>query len=551
MSVRSVLSCVFFFQIKGMKIKNLLVAAAAAISAVPAFAGGYLTNTNQSITFLRNPSQDAAIGISALYNNPAGVMFLNPGLHVSANIMSAHQTRDIQSTFGPFAYGKNNGGQMSKKFQGVADAPVIPCLQLAYNWDKWSANFNFAITGGGGKCTFDEGLGSFESIVSMLPAVGKSMGIKSYDFESYMKGRQYVFGFQFGGNYKVSEKLSVFAGARLVYATNNYYGYIRNIQIGTDQGFVGASNHFANLRDQAGMGAGVAKAKAEEYAAAAQEAMAKGDMIEATANQTIAKQYATTAQEYYDKAVQAGTLAVATENVDLNCDQSGFGVTPIIGIDYRPNKHWNFAAKYEFNTHLNLTNKAANSKSADNLVQLNQFKDGVKVAEDLPALLAVGVMYSPIDEVRFNAGGHYFFDKQAKKYGDTQKLLDHGTWEVTLGAEVDFAKNWTASAGWQNTNYGNTDAYMKDISFATNSNSIGVGIKWQINKTVGVEAGYFHTFYQTYEKNSTDYNNASNIVKLAAGEETASALVASGALNGKDEFTRTNRVFGLGVTLDF
>lgn len=534
-----------------MKLKKIALAAVSAIMTLPTFAGGYLTNTNQSITFLRNPSQDAAIGISALYNNPAGVMFLNPGLHVSANIMSAYQTRDITSTFGPFAYGKNNGGEMNKKFQGKANAPVIPAIQLAYNWDKWSANFNFAITGGGGKCTFDEGLGSFESIVSMLPAVGQSMGIKSYDFESYMKGRQYVFGFQFGGNYKVNDKLSVFAGARLVYATNNYYGYIRNIQIGTDQGFVGASDHFANLRDQAAMGAGVAKAKAEEYAAAAQEAMANGDMINATANQTIAKQYAATAQEYYDKAVQAGTLAVATEDVALNCDQSGFGVTPIIGIDYRPSKQWNFAVKYEFNTHLCLTNKSANSESANNLAQLNQFKDGVKVAEDLPALLTAGIMYSPIDEVRFNVGGHYFFDKQAKKYGDTQKLLDHGTWEVTLGAEVDFAKNWTVSAGWQNTNYGNTDAYMKDISFATNSNTIGVGFKWQVNKTVAVEAAYFHTFYQTYEKNSADYNNASNIVKLAAGEETANALVASGKLNGKDEFTRTNKVFGLGVTLDF
>lgn len=534
-----------------MKIKSIIATAVAAVMTMPAFAGGYLTNTNQSITFLRNPSQDAAIGISALYNNPAGVMFLNPGFHVSANIMSAHQTRDIESTFAPFAYGKNNGGQMTKQFQGVANAPVIPAIQLAYNWKKWSANFNFAITGGGGKCTFDEGLGSFESIVSMLPAVGQSMGIKAYDFESYMKGRQYVFGFQFGGNYKINDKLSAFVGARLVYATNNYYGYIRNISILTDNGFVGAKDYFGALRDQAGLGAGVAKGKAEEYAAEAQKAMENGDMIKATANQTIAKQYAAAAEDYYNKAVQAGTLAVATENVGLNCDQSGFGVTPIIGIDYRPNKHWNFAAKYEFNTHLNLTNKAANSESADNLAQLNQFKDGVKVAEDLPALLTVGVMYSPIDEVRFNAGGHYFFDKQAKKYGDTQKLLDHGTWEVTLGAEVDFAKNWTVSAGWQNTNYGNTDSYMKDISFATNSNSIGVGVKWQINKTVGVEAGYFHTFYQTYEKNSMNYNNASNIVALAAGEETANALVASGALQGKDKFTRTNRVFGLGVTLDF
>ena len=39
-------------------------------------AGGILTNTNQSIDFLRNPARDAAIGLDGVYSNPAGVAFL-------------------------------------------------------------------------------------------------------------------------------------------------------------------------------------------------------------------------------------------------------------------------------------------------------------------------------------------------------------------------------------------------------------------------------------------------------------------------------------------
>lgn len=537
-----------------MKLKLFVAAAVAAFTSVPAIAGGYLTNTNQSVSFLRNPSQDAMIGISALYNNPAGISFLNEGFHFAANIQSAHQTRDIRSTFGPFAYGKNNNGQMTKNFQGVADAPVVPSIQAAYNWGKWSANFNFAIGGGGGKCTFDQGLGSFESVVSMLPAVGSSLGIQSYDYESYMKGRQYIFNFQFGGNYKFNDKLSAFVGLRLNYATNNYYGYVRNIQIAfasapTD--YVGASGHFTNLSQQAAYGAGVAAEKAQEYATIAQQAASAGNAEAAAQAQAAAQQYAAAAQDYKAKAVTAGTLGVATQDITLNCDQTGWGLTPVIGIDYRPSKQWNFAAKYEFPTRLRLKNKSANSESAANLAQLAQFKDGEEVAEDIPALFTIGAQYSPIDEVRFNIGAHYFFDKQATKYNDTQKLLNNGSWEVTLGAEYDFCKNWTVSAGWQNTNYGNTDAYMKDLSFTTNSNSIGAGVKWQINKTLAVEAAYFHTFYSTYEKTSNNYNNASNIVALAAGADAANALIESGKLAGKDEFTRSNRVFGLGVTLDF
>ena len=34
-----------------------------------ATAGGILTNTNQSIDFLRNPARDAAIGLDGVYSN--------------------------------------------------------------------------------------------------------------------------------------------------------------------------------------------------------------------------------------------------------------------------------------------------------------------------------------------------------------------------------------------------------------------------------------------------------------------------------------------------
>ena len=45
--------------------------------AIPSLAGGYLTNTNQSVAFLRNPARIGAIGIDGAYSNPAGIGFLN------------------------------------------------------------------------------------------------------------------------------------------------------------------------------------------------------------------------------------------------------------------------------------------------------------------------------------------------------------------------------------------------------------------------------------------------------------------------------------------
>ena len=66
-----------------------------AVSAMNVWAGGLLTNTNQSVEFLRNPARDAAIGIDGVYSNPAGVAFLCEGIHLSLNLQNAHQTRTV------------------------------------------------------------------------------------------------------------------------------------------------------------------------------------------------------------------------------------------------------------------------------------------------------------------------------------------------------------------------------------------------------------------------------------------------------------------------
>ena len=345
-----------------MKKKTLVASFGLMVSSLT-FAGGLLTNTNQNVAFLRNPARDGAIGIDGVYSNPAGVAFLPDGLHLSLNFQSAYQTREITSVFGPFAYGAGNRGESSKLFKGDAKAPVVPSLQAAYNRGRWSYSFNFAIGGGGGKCAFEDGLGSFESQAALLPLLGSEMGINSYSLDSYMRGRQYYYGFQIGAAYKITDNLSAFVGGRLVYATTNYYGYVKNISVNNPVGgeMVGASALFAgqmaSYLEQAG-----------QLTAAAEQAAAAG-------NQDLAQQYAELAQKAGAAAKQMGTLAVATEDVTLNCDQTGWGFTPIIGLDYKIGK-FNFGAKYEFKTKIRLDNRAANSESAERLAMLDKFRDG-------------------------------------------------------------------------------------------------------------------------------------------------------------------------------
>lgn len=491
-------------------------------AAETALAGGLLTNTNQNISFLRNPARDAAIGIDGVYYNPAGVVFLGEGIHLSLNMQNAHQTRTIETGFPLFINNADNPGLQLHKFKGEADAPVIPSLQAAWNKGKWSFQFNFAITGGGGKCEFDNGLGSFEQVVAsmpvtMIPVGGTAMPIvdvmntlygqiaglpgmsqhqmgKGYSYDSYMRGRQYYYGFTLGAAYKVTENLSVYGGARMLYGSSNYYGYVKNIRVehienGQSQ-MVEASKHFNELSSQLSYYAGQMDNLGQAQAAAQLKA----------------------------GATLAQGLAVNTQDIELNCDQTGWGIAPIIGVDYKLGK-LNLAAKYEFKTRMRLKNKSANSESAANISMLDKYADGGKVAEDSPALLTVGAQYEIIPSLRVMAGWHHYFDVDTKQY--TKAMLSD-TNELLAGAEYNINKYVEVSAGVQKTDYNQNDVMMNDISYNVSSWSFGLGVGVKVAKNMKVNAAYFQTNYE-------DYNKVEPQIKTT------------------NCFTRTNRVIGLGL----
>lgn len=515
-------------------------------------AGGILTNTNQSIDFLRNPARDASIGIDGVYSNPAGVAFLPEGLHLSFNWQYAHQTRTIESTSPFFALGRKNNGQTTKTFEGVADAPCIPSVQAAYNVGNWSWQFNFSVPGGGGSCEFSDGLGSFESVVGNIatsfmtldgmatqlnglttqlaplygmlgqtaPAAIPNTGVKGYDMDGYMQGRQYYFGFQLGTAYKVNEHFSVYGGLRLLYGTATYKAKISNIMVGTQGGYVDFRDFLPQVPGQAAQNAAVA----QQHLALLNQAEQAG--VPMTEQLTQARTALTQGlQQLQQSQGQLATLSKYAEGVNLLCNQSSVGVAPIIGVDYKFG-NFNFAAKYEFKTQIRMKNESTVNEASE-IAAVNKFRDGEYVNEDAPALLAVGAQWTPAEGVRVNAGYHHFFDKDADWYNNTQSLLDYDTNEYLLGAEWDVNDRLTVSAGGQLTRYGLTDDYMNDMSFVVNSYSLGFGFNYKVSDVVTLKAAYFQTNYGTYDR--TDYPPLSGM---------------------NDSFTRTNRVLGVGVDVN-
>ena len=515
------------------KLKMACLTAAIASSSV-SFAGGLLTNTNQNVAFNRMMSREASIGIDGVYYNPAGVVFLGEGHHLSLNWQLAYQTRIIKNGYDLFKNNVNNP-ITPREFKGEAFAPVIPSLQYAYNKGRWSFQANLALTGGGGKCTFDNGLGSFEKIVgeTAMGACGLAGAVDGaakgalgaaypknifsemfgsdgkYSYDSYMHGRQYYYGISIGAAYKVSDNFSAFAGLRTVYASCNYYGYVRDIKVGN------------------------------------------------TPLYTVLDPTKTDAAD-----------------ILLSCDQTGLGFTPIIGIDYKTGR-WNFSAKYELKTRMRLKNKSVNQAPSignlagnlrtaliakgvpevvvdnkilgDPTVQavmggikskfdtalgeaVGEYEDGKKIAGDIPAYLTLGAGYAPTDDLRINVGFHWFDDKNATSYNNRNKKLDRGTLEYNAGAEYDINKRLTVSAGWQCTSYGLSDEYMDDKSFVVSSNSVGVGGVIRLTSRMKLNVAYFHTFYE--------HKKTSEKSTVIAGDYTS-------------DYTRNNNVFGVGLDVKF
>ena len=443
--------------------KFLLIGATALMVSNSTFSGGVLTNTNQTATFLRNPARNAAIAIDGVYSNPAGIAFLPEGFHLSVSWQAAFQKRQMDVNNKLFQMNANNQSA-DRFFEGETNAPVIPSFQAAYVInDKWSVSAQFAVGGGGGACEFAEGLPMFEELIGGI--VAKNGG-NSYALNQNLTGEQYFYAFQLGATYKLADNFSVFGGARGVLANCNYTGAIANIK--------------AN-----GMNAAEYSALAQQAAAAAQQYAAAGMTAEAA--------------QYQAAAVQAGTVAALIGDYKLDCAQSGFGITPIIGVDWNLGK-LNLAAKYEFRTKIELENE---SKNSDNLAMLATsvpavavYADGAKVRSDIPALLTLGAQYEIADNFRAMAGGVYYWDKDAK--GTPIKKGDN-TWEANFGLEWDVTDKIMLSCGGQRTQFGFDDADMSDTNFFTGCSSLAIGGAYKFSEKMKLNVGYMHSFYDTHK----------------------------------------------------
>lgn len=264
--------------------KRIFSSIVAASLALSTFAGGLLTNTNQSAAFVRNPMRYASLETDAIYFNPAGTAFFKEGWAFSANWQMIWQDRDVTSLLD------------KKTYKGEVYVPCMPTLMAAYKTGDWTFSGFFGIPGGGGKCEFNDGLPMLNNMVNGMFAQGlEGMGLNGvggYTTESAFQSTQYMFSLQLGAAYKINENLSVYGGVRANYTNASYEGTITT-----------------SFKDGVTI---------------------SGYPIAAT-----------------PAAPHEQAILAAAPKLAVDMTQSGLAFAPILGIDYKVG-NFNFAAKYEF-----------------------------------------------------------------------------------------------------------------------------------------------------------------------------------------------------------
>ncbi|MFC1543498.1 hypothetical protein ACFL4K_03035 [Candidatus Neomarinimicrobiota bacterium] len=455
-----------------------------------AMAGGIITNTNQSAEFIRTLNRNASIGIDAAYFNPAGLIQLDDGLHLSISNQSVIQTREVINNYsGPFLQtGLNNG-----TFTADVKAMLFPDIHVVYKTGPMAFFGSFMPIGGGGSANYDKGLPSFEMPVSDLvpKMVAAGQPVTAYRLNSTFEGSSVYTSGQLGVAYKINDMISVALGARVVSAKNSYKGHLKDIEIKMSDQWVSAPEFFTGAAELAtAMAAVYSDSAAIFYLLAENES-----------NPTLKAMYTAYGDAYTAGAAQAiataddmETAAVETADKDVDVEQTGIGFTPIVGISLNPMDGLRIGIRYEHLTKLELTNETTVDGSG-------MFPDGAKTHADMPGMLAVGVSYQVMPALRAEASFNYYLNTGVDWDGK-EEYLDNG-FEGGLAVEYAISPSLLASVGFLTSIGGAQEDYQRDMSYSLNSNSIGLGVAYAVAPNLLVNIGAINVLYTEGERGFT------------------------------------------------
>ncbi len=509
------------------------------------YSGGIVHNTNQSASWVRNFARDASTDIDAVFYNPAGLTKLGDGFFISLNSQTLFQNRQITSDYTYL-------NDTPVDYEGAVTVPVLPSIYAVYNTGKLSFSFGMNVVGGGGSAEFKKGLPSFETGISDLVPALAAQGVTAYSLDAYLEGSSTFWGYQLGASYEINEMISVYLGARYVTATNTYNGHLQDVNItylGTE---MAATDFFTNSAAAATATVTALQPFIDGGAGGLTLAQAEGATLidnatrlalEAGFTQIGLDPATATISEGQAGFNQAAALSTAKSQIladqTVDVEQTGSGITPIIGANITVNEKLNIGLKYEFATKIELENKT----TEDFLMgftatgtPITMFPDKEIKRNDMPALLTIGADYKMSDKFLVSTGIHYYFDKNAD-YGyavENSDVFDSNYLEWAIGLEYNISEKMLVSAGYLFAKSGMKPEYQTDLNYKISSHSIGLGGKYSITPKFDLNIA---AAYSIYPEDSKDYQHD---------------LAGSGMLiDVTESYNRNNLFFGIGLDFKF
>jgi long-chain fatty acid transport protein len=487
-----------------------------------AFAGGLLTNTNQSAQFIRMMSRNASLDIDAVYYNPAGLTKLQDGWHFGVYSQTIFQDKTVECGF-PLLN--------EPSYLGTVEVPVFPTAFAVYKKEKWAFSFGFGPNAGGGSAEFERGLPSFEIPISTFSAGLKQLAplmsinqlpsATGYDVNMSFDGSSIFWGFQLGATYEINEMISLYGGVRILPSKNTYYGEINDIMINTSTGNMKGSEYQQLVApvltgtigllntSSTGLQAAITAGLIDPNAPVSNPLVSQVLLL-------LGKPGATNQEAVGILAQSAGSMEklknadVSNKKVDVT--QNGTGFTPIIGINFSPNEDWNIGIKYEHKTKLTLTNNTT-------VDDLGLFPNDAESASDVPAILGIGVGYKGMDWLEAQVSYTQYFNKSVDwgmnvrdasswKSVDPSKIrkreIEKNGYEIGLGLQFNLSEKFAVSVGGLMGDMGVAPSYQSDFSYSNPSTTLGGGIMWKLSEKLTLDAGISNTFYEDQTVNFAD-----------------------------------------------
>jgi len=481
------------------------------------YSGGIVTNQNQSAIYVRMFARDASTNIDAVFFNPAGLTKLSDGLYLSLNNQYISQNQYVTSNYQHLI-----GSPI--EYHGIVNAPLFPGIYAAYKTGKFVISLGINPVGGGGGATFNKGLPAFELPVSGLVPQLSNVGVTAYSLDAYFEGTSVFWGYQLGASYEINDMFSVYLGARYVAAKNTYAGHLTDIMITQGGTEIAAVDYFTqtatslqplydgftpvyNAADGALRTLTLAEAEAAGYITPAQQAALEGGLsaLNVPVSTPIGIAYEQAVSPSYLGARRAEHVLADQEDVEV--EQKGSGITPIIGVNISPNDKLNIGIKYEHSTKIELENNTTKDFIIDydylTDTETGMFPDGEVKRSDMPALLSIGLDYKISDKFSVSTGFHTYFDKSANygkkidgEYVDNSEIIDGNSMEWALGLQYKLSEKLLLSGGYLMTRTGVSEQYQSDMSFSLNSHSVGFGGAYSVSPMIDLNLGIGYTIYE-------------------------------------------------------